>query len=125
MLIRCIVHYYRDLISFFITELFLDDEDVEKLHDFEEDCLDDLFRRKVTRDDRNDESGSGFGRVPSNWVEKFNDYIDGTGEMNSLFATQLQSMEERLVMLEEANRRVRGELLSFLPVVNMLPLFSY
>ena len=28
------------------TELFLDDDDVEKLHDFEEDCVDEYFREK-------------------------------------------------------------------------------
>ena len=29
-----------------ITELFLDDDDVEKLHDFEEECVDEYMRRK-------------------------------------------------------------------------------
>ena len=30
----------------FPIELFLDEEDVEKLHDFEEECMEDLFRQK-------------------------------------------------------------------------------
>ena len=29
-----------------LAELFLDDEDVEKLHDFEEECVDEFFRAK-------------------------------------------------------------------------------
>jgi len=29
-----------------VTELFLDDDDVEKLHDFEEECVDEYMRRK-------------------------------------------------------------------------------
>ena len=35
---------------FVLAELFLDDEDVERLHDFEEECMEDLFRlREHTR----------------------------------------------------------------------------
>lgn len=31
------------------SELFLNDDQVEKLHDFEEDCMDDLAREKELR----------------------------------------------------------------------------
>ena len=34
------------LIILLFSELFLDEEDVEKLHDFEEECMEDLFRQR-------------------------------------------------------------------------------
>ena len=47
---------YNDVyFSFYFAELFLDDDDVEKLHDFEEECVDEYMRRK----DENEEKQVG------------------------------------------------------------------
>ena len=35
-----------------LAELFLDDDDVEKLHDFEEECVDEYMRRKAEEEQK-------------------------------------------------------------------------
>ena len=42
-ILRCI-KTYRYL--FYLSELFLEEEAVERLHDFEEECMDSYFREK-------------------------------------------------------------------------------
>lgn len=101
-------------------KLFLDDEDVEKLHDFEEECLDDLFRRK-DRDDHNKNSGPSSETMPSKWMNRFNDYIDEAGEVHALVTSHLQSLDERIATLEEVNAKI----LQLLPNVSEPALLSY
>lgn len=78
---------------------------MEKLHDFEEECLDDLFRRK-DQDDHNEGSGSGSQITSKKWMDRFNDYVDEASEVHSNIISHLQSLDERIATLEEINAKV-------------------
>ncbi|XP_039270713.2 transient receptor potential cation channel subfamily M member 1-like isoform X2 [Styela clava] len=85
-------------------KLFLDDEDVEKLHDFEEDCLDDFFRQKDFKKDTSKDLE--MAKVPFDRMERILDFIDESEEHDRLITSQLRILEERLTQLEEMNMKI-------------------
>ncbi|XP_013397522.1 transient receptor potential cation channel subfamily M member 1-like isoform X2 [Lingula anatina] len=79
-------------------KLFLDEEDVEVLHDFEEDCVEDLFRQKENLLQSSTEQRI---RVTNDRVENMALRLDDLNQKESAVKLSIQAVDFRMAKMEE------------------------
>nr|CAB3267283.1 transient receptor potential cation channel subfamily M member 1-like [Phallusia mammillata] len=94
-------------------KLFLDEEDVEKLHDFEEECVDEFFRGNnistLGESIHNDKQKSDEKLLP---LERLLDTMEDMCEREILLTNQIDDLNERLAHLEDINIKLLGRHIS-------------
>ncbi|XP_059956848.1 transient receptor potential cation channel subfamily M member 3 isoform X3 [Mesoplodon densirostris] len=79
-------------------KLFITDDELKKVHDFEEQCIEEYFREK---DDRFNSSNDERIRVTSERVENMSMRLEEVNERQHCTRALLQTMDIRLVQLED------------------------
>ncbi|XP_074651257.1 transient receptor potential cation channel subfamily M member 3-like [Tubulanus polymorphus] len=79
-------------------KLFLSDEDVEKLHDFEEECIEDYFRERENRLARSTDERI---RQTNERVENMSLRLDDMNQRGNSLKLSLQTVDYRLAKLED------------------------
>uniref|UniRef100_A0AAF5D5N7 TRPM SLOG domain-containing protein n=1 Tax=Strongyloides stercoralis TaxID=6248 RepID=A0AAF5D5N7_STRER len=99
--------YEEDRLFDYSLKLFLNHDQVEKLHDFEEECMDELHRQKEYKKNvSTDERILRIAERSEQLVYKFNDIVNKENNMNN----SLRDMESRIETFESN----QTELLSLL-----------
>uniref|UniRef100_H2Y089 Transient receptor potential cation channel subfamily M member 3 n=1 Tax=Ciona intestinalis TaxID=7719 RepID=H2Y089_CIOIN len=80
-------------------KLFLDDDDVEKLHDFEEDCVDEFFRSR----NQNNPTEAVNKNYDRDRLTRLLDSVEEMRENESNLLNHLSVIHERLAYLEDIN----------------------
>nr|CAI30140.1 transient receptor potential cation channel,subfamily M, member 1 variant Trpm1delta189-1078 [Mus musculus] len=84
-------------------KLFLSDEELKKLHEFEEQCVQEHFREK---EDEQQSSSDERIRVTSERVENMSMRLEEINERENFMKTSLQTVDLRLSQLEELSGRM-------------------
>ncbi|PNJ07748.1 TRPM1 isoform 7, partial [Pongo abelii] len=84
-------------------KLFLSDEELKKLHEFEEQCVQEHFREK---EDEQQSSSDERIRVTSERVENMSMRLEEINERETFMKTSLQTVDLRLAQLEELSNRM-------------------
>lgn len=97
----------------YLSELFLDDEQVEKLHDFEEDCIDDLtrikeFNKTIATDERIHRTAERSEVISS----KLNDLL----ARESALKSSVRDVESRLETIEQTQNEILTHLRQLLAI---------
>ncbi|XP_045144551.1 transient receptor potential cation channel subfamily M member 3 [Echinops telfairi] len=79
-------------------KLFITDEELKKVHDFEEQCIEEYFREK---DDRFNSSNDERIRVTSERVENMSMRLEEVNEREHCMKASLQTVDIRLAQLED------------------------
>nr|XP_018667447.1 transient receptor potential cation channel subfamily M member 1-like isoform X2 [Ciona intestinalis] len=87
-------------------KLFLDDDDVEKLHDFEEDCVDEFFRSR----NQNNPTEAVNKNYDRDRLTRLLDSVEEMRENESNLLNHLSVIHERLAYLEDINIKLLDEL---------------
>ena len=83
--------------SAFVLKLFLDKEDLERLYDFEEECMEGLVREKELKlKQSTDERVRNIGRRMQEIESKLEDALKRTAEQNE----RIRKVSNRLMKLE-------------------------
>ncbi|XP_025747345.2 transient receptor potential cation channel subfamily M member 3 [Callorhinus ursinus] len=80
------------------SELFITDDELKKVHDFEEQCIEEYFREK---DDRFNSSNDERIRVTSERVENMSMRLEEVNEREHCMKASLQTVDIRLAQLED------------------------
>ncbi|NP_001032823.1 transient receptor potential cation channel subfamily M member 1 isoform 1 [Rattus norvegicus] len=88
-------------------KLFLSDEELKKLHEFEEQCVQEHFREK---EDEQQSSSDERIRVTSERVENMSMRLEEINERENFMKASLQTVDLRLSQLEELSGRMVGAL---------------
>ncbi|CAH6972335.1 Trpm3 [Phodopus roborovskii] len=80
------------------SELFITDDELKKVHDFEEQCIEEYFREK---DDRFNSSNDERIRVTSERVENMSMRLEEVNEREHSMKASLQTVDIRLAQLED------------------------
>ncbi|XP_060055682.1 transient receptor potential cation channel subfamily M member 3 isoform X3 [Erinaceus europaeus] len=88
-------------------KLFITDEELKKVHDFEEQCIEEYFREK---DDRFNSSNDERIRVTSERVENMSMRLEEVNEREHCMKASLQTVDLRLAQLEELAGRMAAAL---------------
>ncbi|XP_078670939.1 transient receptor potential cation channel subfamily M member 1-like [Branchiostoma floridae x Branchiostoma belcheri] len=81
-------------------KLFLSDDDVERLHDYEEECVEEYFREK---EDAYGSSTNERIRITQDTVEHMSMRVDEVHEKEGAVKVSLTSLDQRLARLENAS----------------------
>ncbi|XP_011855960.1 PREDICTED: transient receptor potential cation channel subfamily M member 1 isoform X1 [Mandrillus leucophaeus] len=84
-------------------KLFLSDEELKRLHEFEEQCVQEHFREK---EDEQQSSSDERIRVTSERVENMSMRLEEINERETFMKTSLQTVDLRLAQLEELSNRM-------------------
>uniref|UniRef100_A0A2K6GU06 Transient receptor potential cation channel subfamily M member 1 n=1 Tax=Propithecus coquereli TaxID=379532 RepID=A0A2K6GU06_PROCO len=84
-------------------KLFLSDEELKRLHEFEEQCVQEHFREK---EDEQQSSNDERIRVTSERVENMSMRLEEINERENFMKTSLQTVDLRLSQLEELSNRM-------------------
>ncbi|XP_045416798.1 transient receptor potential cation channel subfamily M member 1 [Lemur catta] len=84
-------------------KLFLSDEELKRLHEFEEQCVQEHFREK---EDEQQSSSDERIRVTSERVENMSMRLEEINERENFMKTSLQTVDLRLSQLEELSNRM-------------------
>ncbi|GAB1302276.1 Transient receptor potential cation channel, subfamily M, member 3 [Apodemus speciosus] len=82
----------------FFEKLFITDDELKKVHDFEEQCIEEYFREK---DDRFNSSNDERIRVTSERVENMSMRLEEVNEREHSMKASLQTVDIRLAQLED------------------------
>uniref|UniRef100_A0A8D3DEM9 Transient receptor potential cation channel subfamily M member 3 n=1 Tax=Scophthalmus maximus TaxID=52904 RepID=A0A8D3DEM9_SCOMX len=85
------------------TELFITEDELKKVHDFEEQCIEEYFREK---DDRFHSSNDERIRVTSERVENMAMRLEEVNEREHFMKASLQTVDIRLAQMEELIGRI-------------------
>ncbi|KAJ7311276.1 hypothetical protein JRQ81_006891 [Phrynocephalus forsythii] len=88
-------------------KLFLNDEELKKLYEFEEQCVDEYFREK---EDEEQSSNDERIRVTSERVENMAMRLEEVNEREHFMKASLQTVDLRLSQLEELSARMANAL---------------
>ncbi|XP_014671784.1 PREDICTED: transient receptor potential cation channel trpm-like [Priapulus caudatus] len=88
-------------------KLFLDEEDVEKVHDFEEECLEDLFRERAMSQLNSQEERIG---LINERVENMSARVLDMGNREGSIKLTMQTIDYRLSKLEELSMTTNNSL---------------
>ncbi|XP_074090371.1 transient receptor potential cation channel subfamily M member 1-like [Macrotis lagotis] len=84
-------------------KLFLNDEELKKLHEFEEQCMEEYFQEK---EDEQQSSSDERIRVTSERVENMSMRLEEVNEREHFMKASLQTVDLRLSQLEELSSRM-------------------
>uniref|UniRef100_A0AAX7SQK1 Transient receptor potential cation channel, subfamily M, member 3 n=1 Tax=Astatotilapia calliptera TaxID=8154 RepID=A0AAX7SQK1_ASTCA len=88
-------------------KLFITEDELKKVHDFEEQCIEEYFREK---DDRFHSSNDERIRVTSERVENMAMRLEEVNEREHFMKASLQTVDIRLAQMEELIGRITGAL---------------
>ncbi|ELK07056.1 Transient receptor potential cation channel subfamily M member 3 [Pteropus alecto] len=88
-------------------KLFITDDELKKVHDFEEQCIEEYFREK---DDRFNSSNDERIRVTSERVENMSMRLEEVNEREHCMKASLQTVDIRLAQLEDLIGRMASAL---------------
>ncbi|XP_060116077.1 LOW QUALITY PROTEIN: transient receptor potential cation channel subfamily M member 1 [Heteronotia binoei] len=88
-------------------KLFLNDEELKKLYEFEEQCVEEYFREK---EDEEQSSNDERIRVTSERVENMSMRLEEVNEREHFMKASLQTVDLRLSQLEEVSSRMANAL---------------
>ncbi|XP_025787387.1 transient receptor potential cation channel subfamily M member 3 [Puma concolor] len=89
---------YGEVFADQIDQLFITDDELKKVHDFEEQCIEEYFREK---DDRFNSSNDERIRVTSERVENMSMRLEEVNEREHCMKASLQTVDIRLAQLED------------------------
>ncbi|XP_066895672.1 transient receptor potential cation channel subfamily M member 3 isoform X9 [Kogia breviceps] len=89
---------YGEVFADQIDQLFITDDELKKVHDFEEQCIEEYFREK---DDRFNSSNDERIRVTSERVENMSMRLEEVNEREHCMRASLQTVDIRLAQLED------------------------
>ncbi|XP_043572483.1 transient receptor potential cation channel subfamily M member 3 isoform X2 [Chiloscyllium plagiosum] len=88
-------------------KLFITEDELKKLHDFEEQCIEEYFREK---DDMFNSSNDERIRVTAERVDNMSMRLEEVNEREHFMKASLQTMDVRLAQLEEVTGRIASAL---------------
>ncbi|XP_067885155.1 transient receptor potential cation channel subfamily M member 3 [Heterodontus francisci] len=88
-------------------KLFITEDELKKLHDFEEQCIEEYFREK---DDMFNSSNDERIRVTAERVDNMSMRLEEVNEREHFMKASLQTMDVRLAQLEEVTGRMASAL---------------